>query len=467
MKRLLLPFFALFLMIPSASAQTMAPKWEYVESFPDAPGGRYDDMVFLDAQRGWIVNLAGEIWNTSDGAQTWNLQTDKKVRFRSVAFRKEDGPLGEVGWAGTVSTPESVLWETRFVPSDYGLIGEIWVDISHRIYGDKPSGICGIWTVGDYAWGVGAFNGTPTIIKTSDGGKTWHGRAVGNVAGALIDVYFQDENIGFAVGGTGDNLDGLAVILRTEDGGETWEQAFVSTLTPGANSEWAWKISFPSRDVGYVSVEYSSSASPMAKVLKTEDGGLSWREIMIPGSTQSAGLQGIGFISESTGWASGRGTTSITTDGGESWQQISHYNPLSKEGQLDGSMNRFFVVNDTLAFGVGKRLYTLSGLEPVVTVTEPPEVPESFTMDPPFPNPFTETTTLRYRLDEPSSVGVQIIDILGRIQRIFPAEFKQPGDYELKWDGRDDSGVRLPSGNYILLIDIGESIETKKVVFLN
>ena len=460
MKRLLLPFFALLLVVPSASAQTVAPKWEHVESFPDAPGGRYDDMVFLDTQRGWVVNTRGEIWNTEDGGQTWNLQTDKGVPFRSVAFREEDGPFGEVGWAGTVFRPESVLWETRDG-------GEHWIDISHRIYGDKPDGICGIYTRGQYAWGVGAFHGTPTIIKTSDGGITWHGRAVGNLAGGLIDVYFQDENIGFAVGGTGDNLDGLAVILRTEDGGETWEQAFVSTLTPGANSEWAWKISFPSRDVGYVSVEYpSNSNGPTAKVLKTEDGGLSWREIMIPGSTQSAGLQGIGFISESTGWASGRGTTSLTTDGGETWQRVSHYNPLSKEGQLDGSMNRFFVVNDTLAYGVGKRLYPLSGLELISTATEPSVVPESFTMDPPFPNPFTEKTTLRYHLDKSSIVRVQIIDVLGRMHRTFPAEFKQPGDYELMWDGRDDSGVRLASGNYILLIDIGESMETKQVVFL-
>ncbi len=460
MKRLLLPLFALFLMIPSAAAQTMAPRWEYVSNFPDSRSGRYDDIVFLDTHRGWIVNLAGEIWNTGDGGQTWNLQIDNDRRYRSVAFREEDGPFGEVGWAGTVGQPESVLWETRDG-------GEHWIDISHRIYGNKPNGICGIWTVGDYAWGVGAYNGTPTIIKTSDGGITWHGRAVGNVAGMLVDVYFQNELDGFAVGGTGSVASGVATILRTRDGGETWNSVFNSTLSPGANAEWGWKISFPSENVGYVSVEYNSNGSPTAKLLKTEDGGETWREIMITGSNRNAGLQGIGFISETTGWASGRGTTSITTDGGESWQQISHYNPISEEGQLDGRMNRFFVVNDTLAFGVGRRLYTLSGVEPVITVTEPSVVPGSFTMDPPFPNPFTETTTLRYRLEEPSSVGVQIIDILGRMHRIFPTEFKQPGDYELKWDGRDDSGVRLPSGNYILLIDIGDSIETKKVVFLN
>jgi len=218
--------------------------------------------------------------------------------------------------------------------------------------------------------------------------------------------------------------------------------------------------------VGYVSVEYNSRSSPRAKVLKTEDGGITWREIWIDGSTESAGLQGIGFISETTGWASGRGTTSLTTDGGNTWEQLLPYNPITGEGQLDGNMNRFFTVNDTLAFAVGRRLYEISGHGQVATATEQAPIPHTFSLDHAFPNPFSESTTLRYELQKASRVHVRIIDVLGRTQRQFPTEYRQPGRYELRWDGQNDSGVRVASGNYIMLIDIGESMETKQVVYL-
>jgi len=453
-------FIASGIIVPTASAQEGAPQWKYVSNFPDAPGGRYDDMVFLDTQRGWVVNLAGEIWHTPNGGDSWTMQHHEQgAPYRSVAFRDEDGPFGEVGWAGTVFNPASVLWETRDG-------GEHWIDISHRISGVAPAGICGIWSLGEFAWGVGAFHGDPTIIKTSNGGITWEGKAVTGVAGMLVDVYFQNEMDGFAVGGTDSVQSGVAVILRTRDGGETWEQAFTSTLSPGAGAEWGWKISFPSEMVGYVSVEYNSSGSPTAKLLKTEDGGETWREIQIHGSTSNAGLQGLGFISETTGWASGRGITSVTTDGGESWTQLPHYSPFSDRGQLDGRMNRFFMVNDTLAYGVGQRLYVLSGHNQIATDIEVPVIPESFTLETAFPNPFSESTTLRYSLREHSRVRVRIIDVLGRIHKQFPEQIHQPGAYELKWDGRDDAGTKVASGNYIMLIDIGNSMETKRVVFL-
>jgi len=201
-------------------------------------------------------------------------------------------------------------------------------------------------------------------------------------------------------------------------------------------------------------------------VLKTVDGGASWNEVYIEGSNSSAGLQGIGFISPTTGWASGRGVTSVTTDGGNNWIQLGHYNPGTGNGQLDGAMNRFFVVNDTLAYGVGLRLYELSTSTAIGTSLESSPLPESFTLDNPYPNPFNEEARLPYTLDAPSMVHVQVIDMLGRTHRSFPSRYQQAGSYEIVWDAKDEAGIRVPAGGYIFLVDIGESIETKRVVFV-
>ncbi|MDA0684254.1 MAG: hypothetical protein O2797_04960 [Bacteroidetes bacterium] len=452
----------LLLMVPAlANARQLIPQWKYVSSFPDAPGGRYDDMAFLDPDRGWVVNLQGEIWHTADGAESWVLQDDNDVPYRSIAIRDTPGPFGEVVWAGTVNTNgQSILWETRDS-------GAHWTDITHRISGDVPYGICGLVSIGDNVWGVGAYYGEPTVIRSVDGGRTWEGRAMqSRLASNLIDVYFKNELEGYATGGTDGLQSGTAVILRTLDGGDTWERVFVSSPTPDTQAEWGWKISFPSKDVGYVSVEYNSGGEPTAKVLKTEDGGATWREQWIEGSVSNAGLQGIGFINETTGWASGRGVTSVTTDGGESWTQLRDYSPGADSGQLDGRMNRFFVVNDTLAYGVGQRLYVVSGYGQLGTDIEIGVTPEIFSLEPLFPNPFTESATLRYNLEAPSRIRIRVADMLGRIQRHFPQRYLQPGVYEEKWDGRNDAGIRVPTGGYILLIDIGESMETKKVLFL-
>ena len=78
------------------------------------------------------------------------------------------------------------------------------------------------------------------------------------------------------------------------------------------SGEIAWKISFPSRDVGYVSVEHKR----YAKVLKTMDGGVTWQELIVPNNRH---LQAVGFISPSVGWVGGHGGTSFTTDGGDTW----------------------------------------------------------------------------------------------------------------------------------------------------
>jgi photosystem II stability/assembly factor-like uncharacterized protein len=462
MKRLVLTLLGMLLFAPVSFAQVEAPSWKYVSGLPSSRGGRYDDMDFVNDRIGWVVNLSGEIWHTEDGGETWNLQfTQGSSRFRSVSFMDELGPRGDqIGWAGTVFTAGSVLWETRDS-------GNHWVDITHRIDGVVPKGICGLVTVGKSTWGVGAFHGSPTIVRTHDGGIRWLGQDLSSIAGALVDVYFQNEQVGFAVGGSGSSLDGDAIVLRTEDGGSTWVKVFQSTRQDGITGEWGWKISFPSKMIGYVSVEYRANPnSNDAKILKTEDGGKTWRDMPVRGSTTNLGLQGLGFISPEIGWASGRGVTSLTTDGGESWQQLFNYNLDTGTGQLDGSMNRFIMVNDTLAYGVGRRLYRLSGFGAQSVAIESANLPRSFTLDTSFPNPFSESTTLRYTLEAPTSVSLRVIDLTGRMHKHFQATYQESGTHEFVWDGRNDSGQKLASGSYIFLIDIGSSIEMKQVVLL-
>ena len=261
-------------------------------------------MAFPTPDTGFVVNFTGEVHRTADGGANWDLLhtvetfTGEPVAFRSVGFVDSNR-----GWFGGL-TAGYFLWQTL----DGGLTLR---NITARLGTSDMMGLCGISVVnGKVVYGVGTYFGPARLVKTSNGGLSWRVTNMDKYAGRLIDVFFFDENRGFAVGGSTDDRDTRAVVLATEDGGATWETRYVSQ-TPG---EWGWKITFPTPNVGYVSVERWPTGS--ARVLKTTDGGSTWSESVIPDSRP---LQGIGFITPWLGWASGRGSTSVTEDGGETW----------------------------------------------------------------------------------------------------------------------------------------------------
>ncbi|TDI72216.1 MAG: hypothetical protein E2O85_00895 [Bacteroidetes bacterium] len=450
-----------FASTPVSTAQLVEGRWQVLSEGPIADGRRHDDVVFINENEGWVVNLRGEVYGTKDGGSSWELLYSNPILgFRSTAFIND-----RIGFVGSLSSGR-VLFQTFDG-------GRNWFDLTSRIKGTIPQSICGLWVVDENTiYGVGAFFGGPWFLKSTDGGVTWTSKLVGTGAKALVDVYFKNKNEGYAVGGTADvaqMLQGNAVVLRTIDGGSNWTQVHQTSHSLNVGGEWGWKISFPSELVGYVSLEYTgNNDNEPAKYLKTVDGGLTWTEHHIPGSTQVSGLQGIGFITEEIGWASGRGQTSATIDGGTTWQQISDYDPdTNPDGELDGRTNRIFVINSTLAYAVGAYTYRFDGSIPIHIAPESvPERPAQFQMDQNYPNPFQKSTTIGYTLFENVNVRITIRDILGRQVRTLLSEFQSPGTYTLTWNGRDDGGSRLANGTYLYLMDIGEHIEVKHAVLL-
>jgi len=236
--------------------QDSAASWRAIQGSPlQADIGRHEDISFVSSTMGWVVNFSGEIFKTTNGGQTWALQRVTQTRmgdpvqFRSVGFANE-----QLGWAGSFSEGH-VLYETRDG-------GETWQDISHKITGAEVAGICGLWVVNENViYGVGRYMSPARVLKSTDGGQSWVAKDVGPLAETLIDVFFFDENHGFVVGGDHPSLrQGHAVVLETVDGGDSWTVRHRSSEL----SEWGWKISFPTPQTGYVSVERFLGA----KVLK-------------------------------------------------------------------------------------------------------------------------------------------------------------------------------------------------------
>jgi len=80
------------------------------------------------------------------------------------------------------------------------------------------------------------------------------------------------------------------------------------------------------------------------------------------------------------------------------------------------------------------------------------------------PNPFTNMTTLRYDISQPSAVELHIYDLSGRMIRRMSAGDIPAGSHSLAWDGRDASGKSCSAGIYTAIMTAGSERATLKMI---
>ncbi|MBS1552858.1 MAG: metallophosphoesterase [Bacteroidetes bacterium] len=301
---------------------------------PDSASQRFEDISFVNPGTGYIAMYSGIVYKTTNAGNSWaNVLTASDfpfAKFRSLGFFNS-----QFGLLGTLN-PSKPLYRTTNGGLNWSVVGNIPNPV--------PYGICGISVVdSNIAYAVGRYAAPANVIKTTDKGATWTSIVMDqNLVRTLVDCYFWSADSGIVVGGYNNSSysNGYAVVLITYNGGATWQRVFISNRA----GEWCWKISFVSRQTGFVSIERHTGFSYF---LKTTNGGLNWTEKPFREYDQ----EGIGFVNENTGWIGGwSGPTYETTNGGNNWYQVS----------WGTYVNRFRFVNDTLAYAVGDRVYKYS-----------------------------------------------------------------------------------------------------------
>jgi photosystem II stability/assembly factor-like uncharacterized protein len=389
-----------------AAATSAQPHWVELDGSPSNQH-RIEDISFPDADTGWSVDGAGRVHRTTDGGATWAQTATLGGYLRSTAFASRD-----LGWVGVLSS------STKLYEAHDG--GFTFADVTGRIEPALEGGVCSLFAVSErVVYGAGQYNGPATLLKTTDGGGTWASSSFAPLLSTAIDVYFFDEQRGLVVGGTG-SFAGDAIrprVIGTEDGGQTWTVRHTADVAPA----WGWKLSFPTPEVGYMSIEKRSGSST-AHLLKTTDGGRTWEDLSIP-NAGSGSMQGVGFVTPDVGWVSGRGTTSKTTDGGQTWTQI----PSS--GELDPNVNRFRFVDGGLGFAAGLRIHRLDARG--TAEAGPPEA--GWGVGPPSPNPAAALVRIGYRLGRSGPVRVEVLDVLGRRVATLVDGVEGAGERSVEW----------------------------------
>ena len=128
----------------------------------------------------------------------------------------------------------------------------------------------------------------------------------------LHAVYFLDQNHGWVAGSNG-------TLVETLDGGATWEKLSVRT------TDTLRDVYFADDHVGWLLAErdefkLKTNDEARSYLLKTEDGGLTWRSLFLEGVDANARLTRAVFVDGSNGWVFGEtGVAFFTRDGGLHW----------------------------------------------------------------------------------------------------------------------------------------------------
>jgi hypothetical protein len=77
-----------------------------------------------------------------------------------------------------------------------------------------------------------------------------------------------------------------------------------------------------------------------------------------------------------------------------------------------------------------------------------PLVPQAFSLDQNFPNPFNPETVIRYTLAAKSEVTLEIYNALGQRVRTLVDGTEGTGVHEVVWNGMNQSGGQTASGVY-------------------
>lgn len=88
-------------------------------------------------------------------------------------------------------------------------------------------------------------------------------------------------------------------------------------------------------------------------------------------------------------------------------------------------------------------------------------LPDKFSLDPAYPNPFNPTTTIRYALPQASKVRLTVYNMLGRQIKTLVNQQQKAGTHEVTFHSS-----QLSSGTYIYRIEAGDFIKVRKMTLL-
>jgi photosystem II stability/assembly factor-like uncharacterized protein len=230
---------------------------------------------------GSLIVVASLSWSAVDAA-TMAVKARLVEQSLLLAGSSVNGLTVAVGERGHIlhSKDNGHSWQQALVPTRATLTGVF--------FHDKNLG----WAVGH----------DQTILKTTDGGKTWQlVHAPADAESPLLDLWFADSRHGYAIGAYG-------AFLETRDGGDSWSERRIAAED------------FHLNQIVSAGGERLFIAAEAGKILRSDDGGNEWTLLAPPYAGSFFGILPLG---EKSFLVFGlRGHLFRSDDAGESWRKI-------------------------------------------------------------------------------------------------------------------------------------------------
>ena len=416
----LIIFMSITLFTYNINAQT----WEEIGfNLPEGDTASYNTLItFTNKDTGWVFTFTNKgksykLFKTTNGGGNWKMMKTLKRNFSPYFFTaifsmepdffymmNSDQNL-TVGNFGRFTTDGGVTWDSTEISNE-------GFNVLHFFNEEK-----GIAMGNSHSW------------ITTDGGQTWMQN--GKIAFPK-DIFFQNENLGWAVG-LGPTANDVGYIAKTTDGGETWDYL---------------DIPIPAFTIIDFGIEFTDSLNGFAigdDLTKTSDGGKNWND------DYSVLGYDIGFLNNKYGWVSSYKRIYRTSDGGETWEL--QFGPVEN-----------FLFKKIIILKKAKVAYVL-GVNPdsntatllradLSSITDVKDENATLPLKPfleqNYPNPFNPTTSIDYQVSRLEMVTLKIYDILGNEITTLVNETKLPGTYKVNFNSN-----QLASGVYIARLTAG------------
>ena len=285
----------------------------------------------------WVSGTGGTVLRTIDGGKNWeniSVPNMEKIDFRDVE-----------GFNKNTAIVMGIASPARFYKTTDG--GQNW----KLVYFDDREGVffdgMSFWNKKDGIAFSDPVDGQHLLIRTTDGGNTWHEIPKEGFPHKL------NPEFGFAASGTGIPVQGRKTVwlgmggvksrvFKSEDGGMNWSVA-ETPVVHGGQSTGIYSVAFKNKKVGIsVGGDYTNQ-SIKNTMAYTNDGGATWH---LPEKQTHQYRECVAHYRGNIFFAVGPSGFDMTTDNGKNWHP--HY------WEVNNLTAVAFAKRSNIGFAVGK-----------------------------------------------------------------------------------------------------------------
>lgn len=398
----------------------------------------------------------GRVQVTTDGGTNWNLRTTGLPNSYCTRITTEPNNPGIAYATFSGYTANNKVYKT----TNYGVN---WTNISSNLPNIPVS--CIVVNPSDVN---NIFVGTDLgVFSTNSGGGSWvqDNEGLANVSVSDLDYRSSDNKLFAATHGrsmystslTGGGSQTLA--LSYDDGTPTsgyyWQvagQASGNRITPTVNGAKLIEMSIYFTGINQGTASYT----PIVLQYTGSAPGSAYATIQTKVASNIPGWD-VTDLSSYSIIANSDFIVGLEYDGTN--RPTFGYDPVDNGRAWDFDGNGWSSWTET--YFMRATIQTVTSIAEIST-----QIPDKFEVSQNYPNPFNPSTKFKYALPEGKNVKVIIYDLNGRRVTELVNNYQNAGTYEVTWNGKNDSGVKVASGSYIYRIEAGDFIQVKKMVLL-